>query len=178
MQSILFSSSNVFMQHLCDRFYVQHIQPTYFEFSINWIMEYQTVEILIAFAVCLKCLCLSLSCILLYYFSWIAIIFCSFVESNFHIFRCKKTVLEHCLTMCWWNSLQNENLKVTKKIIQVKIEVEIEVKIEVKIQVKIDVKTQPMCDYVHDRTCEKLFLKVNLRVLTSRRKRFWQQSFC
>ena len=31
MQSILFLSYNVFMQHLCDQFNVQHIQPTYFD---------------------------------------------------------------------------------------------------------------------------------------------------
>ena len=77
------------------------------------------------------------------------------------------------------NSLQNWNLKVKKKtIIQVEIQVKIQVKIQfpiqVKIQVKIQVNTQPVCHYVHDRTCEKL----NLRVLTGRKKRFWQQSFC
>ena len=71
---------------------------------------------------------------------------------------------------------QNWNLKVKKnnKIIQVKLVVKIQVKILVKIQVKLQVNIQSMCDCVHVKTCEKL----NLRVLTGREKRFWQQSFC
>ena len=84
-QSILFLSYNVFMQHLCDQFNAQHIQLTYFD-QLN--CDIWNGWNLYCFCCMFKCLCLSLSCILVYYASWIACIFYLLADLNFHIFRC------------------------------------------------------------------------------------------